>query len=34
VVLLLLEIDVGGFGGASTIGGRNPTKDARFCGRH
>jgi hypothetical protein len=34
MVLLLLEIGVGRFGGASTIGGRSPTKDVRFCGGH
>jgi hypothetical protein len=34
MVLLLLEIGVCSFGGASTIGGRSPTKDVRFCGGH
>jgi hypothetical protein len=34
MVLLLLEIVVCSFGGASTIGGRSPTKDVRFCGGH
>jgi hypothetical protein len=34
MVLLLLEIVVCSFGGASTIGGQSPTKDVRFCGGH